>query len=466
MGDSWPYALHAFYQTPAFTDDILVDWAKSVCEHGRLLQEKHKSGNWLIMEMNGLAQLSIFFPELKKSGEWLSFAFRIMEEELERQLYPDGFQYELSTNYHEVVLANYFRLIRVAQAYGISVPGTFLAALERALEVYVKLVQPDGRLPDLNDGSHAKAADFLASKLSFYPHRLDFRWAAGGEGEPPAYTSVALPYSGLMVMRSGWEKDAVWALFDAAPFGHGHQHEDKLSLLFFAHGKLLLTEGGNYAYDQSEMRQYVLSTRAHNTVRVDGKDQNRERDYHWQEEDIRRLSGMEYQVGEALDFARGTYDEGYGPECSKEVTHQRSVSFFKNGLFEGQKPFLVVVDRLFSQQMHEYEALWHLEGELAALSGGCAEVPGLRLLYSEAVTAEQVCGQTEPEWQGWIANSFNQGDFRPIHTLLCRAKGSDLRFVTVLDPFRQIDRVAASQAISDTSIRLQLVNGQIIVVNE
>jgi len=39
--------------------------------------------------------------------------------------------------------------------------------------------------------------------------------------------------------------------------------------------RLLLTEGGNYAYDDSEMRRYVLSTRAHNTLRVDNQDQNR-----------------------------------------------------------------------------------------------------------------------------------------------------------------------------------------------
>ena len=35
----------------------------------------------------------------------------------------------------------------------------------------------------------------------------------------------------------------------------------------------------NYAYDTSEMRKYVLSTRAHNTIRIDGKDQNTRRSW-------------------------------------------------------------------------------------------------------------------------------------------------------------------------------------------
>lgn len=80
---NWPYALHAFYKSPAFTDDLLVDWVKSVCQHGHLLHDQHKHGNWLIMEMNGLAQLSIIFPELARADEWRTFAFDLLEADME-----------------------------------------------------------------------------------------------------------------------------------------------------------------------------------------------------------------------------------------------------------------------------------------------------------------------------------------------------------------------------------------------
>ena len=104
----------------------------------------------------------------------------------------------------------------------------------------------------------------------------------------PTYTSAAMEYAGMMVMRTGWGKDDVWAFMDAAPFGTGHQHEDKLNLLMYAHGKYILTENGSYAYDDSEMRKYALSTRSHNTVRVNGMDQNRRVCYKWHEEDIQK----------------------------------------------------------------------------------------------------------------------------------------------------------------------------------
>ena len=54
------------------------------------------------MEMNGLAQIGILYPQFRLAGEWLKQAYESLEEELGRQIYPDGFQYELATNYHDV----------------------------------------------------------------------------------------------------------------------------------------------------------------------------------------------------------------------------------------------------------------------------------------------------------------------------------------------------------------------------
>ena len=95
MGANWPYILFTFYKTPAFTDDILINWYKSVYEHGERLSKNHMTGNWLIMEMNGLGQIGILYPQFKKSEKWLQQALESLEEELDRQIYPDGFQYEL-----------------------------------------------------------------------------------------------------------------------------------------------------------------------------------------------------------------------------------------------------------------------------------------------------------------------------------------------------------------------------------
>ena len=66
MGGEWQWALHSFYRSPHFTDDVLVDWYKSVWEHGWRLRNFHRTGNWLIMEMNGLAQIGILYPQFQE----------------------------------------------------------------------------------------------------------------------------------------------------------------------------------------------------------------------------------------------------------------------------------------------------------------------------------------------------------------------------------------------------------------
>lgn len=482
MGATWPYALHTFYKSPYFTDDILVDWYKSLWEHGNRMQYHHWRNNWLIMEMNGLAYIAILCPEFKKSNEWLEFAFDRLGKELKRQFYADGFQFELSTNYHDVVINNYQRAIQLANAYEIPVPREFMDDLENAVRLYVRIMMPDGKVPDLNDGRMKDASVFIRPKQGLYPGRDDFEWvlSQGKEGHQPEYTSLALPYSGFMVMRNGWDKNALWGLLDAAPFGTGHQHEDKLSLLLYMGGRMILTEGGNYAYDDSEMRRYVLSTRSHNTIRVDGMDQNRRRDYKWNEEDIQKDSGMEYVITSDYDYAKGVYDEGYGPDVDRSITHTRSVYFIKNPrkltvVKEEEKekeplePFFLVIDRMKADSPHTYETLWHLDTREARISKGRIEAKEVTILSSVGKADSTIlCGQEKPEWQGFRSVGGNQGDYIPVPTVQQKVKGQDIRMVTVFYPGerRSMVQVEACDDCEDTKIKFYLADGRVLEWDE
>ncbi|MCX7670893.1 MAG: hypothetical protein N2439_12565, partial [Anaerolineae bacterium] len=209
MGGSWQWALHSFYKSPHFTDDVLVDWYKSVWEHGWRLRNFHRTGNWLIMEMNGLAQIGILYPQFLDAPAWKQYAFERLVEELDAQVYPDGWQIELSTGYHQVDINNYQWLMDVCRAYDEPIPPAFRAGLERMHTVNVLLMMPDGRLPDLNDGGWHEVARLMKSAVRDYPERADFLWARtrGAQGRPPALTSHAFPYAGYYVMRTGWEPD-------------------------------------------------------------------------------------------------------------------------------------------------------------------------------------------------------------------------------------------------------------------
>ncbi len=483
MGGSWQWALHFFYQSPHMTDDVLIDWYKSVWEHGWRLRNFHRTGNWLIMEMNGLAQIGILYPQFVDAAPWKSYAFDKLVEELDAQVYPDGFQVELSTGYHQVDIRNYGWLMDVCRAYDVPVPEAFQTGLERMHTVNVHMMMPDGRLPDVNDGGWRPVAQLMDGAVEAYPEREDFRWAysEGTEGAPPDETSVAFPYAGYYIMRTGWAPDAVWALFDGGPFGYGHQHEDKLNLLLHAYGRLLLTEAGNYAYDSSEMRRYVLSTRAHNTIRIDGQDQNRRLNYDREAFDVTERAGARWRTTDAYDVAEATYDEGYGPEAARTVTHRRKAIMVKETA-GGLGPFLISVDRLTPEDdaAHTAEILWHLDAFRATVDGVAVhsqadETANLSVLPSatDGLSVELVAGQETPEWQGWVAiKNHQQGQYAPTPTARYElAFSTPVRLVTLLYPTPPgeeclVGAVEAPTDIDATGIRLHLADGSTVDLSE
>ncbi|MDO4295554.1 MAG: alginate lyase family protein [bacterium] len=497
MGANWPYALFTFYQTPAFTDDILVDWYKSLVENARRLERRRTTGNWLVMEMNGLAHIAIEAPILKDSKHWYQVAVDVLVQELQKQIYEDGFHYELATGYHDVVINNYQRMMVMAKAFHMEIPEVFVRYLKKMCRLDVKLMMPDGTLPDLNDGSRAKVAEILERRKALFEDDEVLNWAVseGKEGKALEETSIILPNSGFFVMRTGWDADATWVLFDGGPFGRAHQHEDKLSVTIYANHKYLLIEGGNYGYDGSPMRRYVMSTRAHNTIRVDGLEQSRLRSFRWQEDDIKKPSGLVAEVGEEFDFAEAVYEDGYGTELKeavtdfwnfegkltdeerkkvdKSVSHKRSLYFFKKPE-HGLKPFLLVVDRLYAKdgKEHSYELIWHLNSENPVMEEGehRLEMKDVTVLTAgEASQMQVVSGQMEPEVQGWMSLKGSKKGAVEIPTLLCTAKAGSGCMVTVLYPHLEgekcpIKAVLADKEVEAEKVTLQLENGECIAV--
>ncbi|WP_175477016.1 alginate lyase family protein [Ruania alba] len=482
MGAHWPTAIHAFLASPVLTDDVLVDWCKSVWEHGRRLWRSHRARNWLIMEMNGLAQIGILYPMLSHAQQWREYALERLAAELECQVHPDGVHGELSTNYHQVVVRNYEQVRDVADAYGVSWPEVFDPWLESMHSVNLGLMQPDGSLPDLNDGRQRPVAPLLHRAVARYPHRADLRWAhtEGRDGRPPAWTSVAFPHAGYYVMRTGWGQEAVWGLFDGGPFGLAHQHEDKLNLLVHAYGQPMLVEAGNYAYDASPMRTYVRSTRAHNTIRVDGQDQNRAQHFDRDAVDLQVTSRAQWASSARVDAVEATYDEGYGTNGSPTVRHTRRVFLIKAG-FETLGPMFLVVDRLLPEDdaLHTYEILWHLRGRVQAeglVVAGTSRGTARLAVASSAVdgmTVRVVAGQREPEWQGWVSvGTHQQGEYAPIPTAIYDvAAAGPLRVVTVLYPSPPgapcaVRGVCASTDVADTAVQIATATGEWLRLDE
>jgi len=418
MFSSWPDCYFRFLSSPSFTDDALVLMVKSMVEHARHLLANPTSNNWLAMEMNGLFHVGVLFPEFKESSVWRDTAAKRLYDEVNIQVYPDGAQVELATGYHGVSLHNFLGTLKLAELNRITLPGDYAARLERMYDYYLKLAMPDGLYPALNDAGWGDCRRSLQDGAERFPQRLDWRWLAsrGREGTAPAFTSVSFPYAGWAVMRSGWGAEDLYLHYEYGPFGAGHQHEDKLSLVMHAFGRRLLTEGGVYAYDSSPWRRYVLSTRAHNTIMVDSQEQRRSglRETYVTKEPLPNRWTSTPQ----FDFAEGWFDEGYGAKRDRTVTHRRAVLFIK-------PEYWLIIDRLSPSDgaVHRYEAIFHFDGENGdtttapmAVRSTEPNVANLAIvpLHPEGLSVTLVKGQEQPCVQGWVpAHGY---DVRPVAT--------------------------------------------------
>ena len=468
----WSRQIAAFAKSPQVTDEFLTRYFISIWEHGWRLRNNSTRGNWLLMELHGLLRISLLYPFLNDAPEWRAYALKILQEEFSRQVYPDGFQYELSTGYHGVVVSNYKAIFDLYENLGLERPEFIRTGLEKMFETYVRLATPDGGTPSLNDGSNANVARWCRMASRFYPERADFRWFATGgrEGTPPDYLSTVFPWAGAVVFRTSWAKDAVWGYMDASPFGRGHQHEDKLNFLLNAYGKTMLTEGGNYMYDSSDCRKYVLSTRAHNTIRIDGLEQNRRRTYRWKDADITVKADVEFSTSPTRDVARSTYKDGYGPQ-QELVVHHRTVLFLKEE--PGLAPFFVVIDRLAApdDRPHAFEIMWHLEECKLAIdgqtfTGDFGDGIGLAAATSDAVAKiTDMKGQHKPYFQGWMPIWVGgPHEHRPIPTPVVQGTFTGAkRIVTVLYPYRgganRLRGVTADADPKADSFTLMLADG-------
>jgi len=405
MVESWPSAFFTLLHSPHFTPEACCTMLKSMIEHARHLTRWRTGGNWLALECSGMAAVGTAFPELRESREWRETAVATLGAQLAQQVYPDGAQFELSTGYQHVAMASFLEVLRLARRSGVEPPAGYRERLASMYVCDLYMAEPDGRLPDLNDGSRRSVKESLAvGAREVAPDHPTLRWAAtdGREGAAPADTSRLFPYAGWMAMRSGWGgPEERYGLLEAGPYGYGHQHEDKLNLIVYGYGREHVSDAGYYDYDASEWRRYVLSTRGHNTLRIDGHDQARAglRETYVTQDPLRDI---EWATGPGLDYGAGMYADGYGPDRSIAVTHRRQVVFVKPDYF-------VVVDTVGGAGTHEIESLFHLNHEEAETEGtvarsvdpdtsnvvvAAAPVGGLDLRV--------IKGQLTPEIQGFI----------------------------------------------------------------
>jgi hypothetical protein len=457
------------------TDEALITFLRAFIDHAHHLMAFHTgAGNWLAMEGNGLFHVGVLFPEFKAAPSWRDTAAGWIHAELQNQVLPDGIQIELSSSYHHVSLRNFLAVYTIARLNEVALPGNFLQRLERMYDFDVYGAMPSRQLPPVQDGGLVDVRGPLEEAATLFPTRQDFRWYAtgGAAGAPPAATSHAFPYAGYYVMRSGWEPDARWLWFDGGPYGYGHQHEDKLQIIVAAYGKTFLVDPGNFTYERSRWRSYFVDSASHNVVLVDGRPQRRggqPRDNYLIKDTLPHI----WVSRPEFDYAEATFDEGFGGDVGRTVSHTRGVLFIK-------PDFWVVLDKLDANdgRAHTYDALFHFDTKLG--------IDGLRVVTQNPAEANLtlvmrpdpglslriVEGQENPV-QGWLPAVGTTPrpaptSVRPAPVAIYTARGGTTHLLYVLAPAPKgaADPVKSVEPLdnSPSAARITFVDGRVYEV--
>jgi hypothetical protein len=454
----WARIFYGLINCPELTPATRLLMLSSIPEHAHYLKNFHSEGNWLTMEMSGLATAATVWPEFNKSPSWLAYSKETMTASLKKQVYPDGVQTELTSHYHQVALNNFSLFMELCKQAKEPLLPLYASQVEKMWNYIAYTMRPDGYGLLNNDADLDYNRDKITAAALDYG-RKDWLYIAsnGKKGvKPKGPPSIIFPWAGQLIMRSGFEPNAQWAFFDIGPWGTGHQHNDKLHLSVSAYGRDLLVDGGRFAYRgevAKKFRHYATGSFSHNVLLIDSNGQAPGPGLNTQP-----ISQEHFRITKDFDYSWSSFDKFIN--VKGESKHTRAI-FYVRG------KFWVVVDRINTDRPHKIEALWHWHPDCKVLikknnivstqneNGNLEIIP----VGSTPWSVSLVKGQENPDIQGWYSKEYNEyvPNTASIYSTEINKSSS---FVWILYPSKNNSPMVQAKIISENKdgITLQVVN--------
>lgn len=345
----------------------------------------------LLGEAVALHALGALFPEWPRAGKWRRVGGEITLCEAHRQVQADGSHFEQSTYYHVYALD---MLLFHARLAGVE---PFRATLERMAEYLTSVAGPMQRLPLIGDDDGGRFFHPYGPRERFGRATLAVASDLLGRGFESGAPAVLHREAGLAVMTAG----DLHVIVDAGPFGPGaagHSHSDTLSVVVRAGEEDILIDPGTYTYvGDPRWRDWFRGSIAHNTTRVDGRDDaDPAGPFRWRGRP--RVEIKEWRTG--------------GGECYLDAVcngRRRQV------LLRGRR--LSIVDLIEMEGEHRIEQFWHLGASVVQAGPGCFQI-GRRAQLTLSGP-----GRVELSRDGWRSRTLGHKTHAPLIRVWVDARG-------------------------------------------
>jgi uncharacterized heparinase superfamily protein len=345
-----------------FRGRVTTAWLDSLYRQAQWLEkniEYHILANHLLKNAKALFFAGTFFTGAN-AERWRRKGWKILLEQADEQILSDGGHFERSPMYHSIVIEDYLDSLNlVGGTAGLvsAAEADFLASkTKRALDFLHDICRPDGSIPLFND-SAAGIAPPLDALAEYAALVMGYERSTRTEGLRVSSRDA----SGYFVIRN----DGDMLVVDCGELGPsyqpGHAHCDTLSFELTSDGRPLIVDSGVYDYEDSEMRRYVRSTRAHNTAMIDGCEQSELWGIFRVARRARPMDAKIEKIGESKARFSGSHD-GFARLPGRPV-HARDIEYEAEGVW-------TVVDHFTGAGEHRLESFIHLHPDFAVRQEG------------------------------------------------------------------------------------------------
>jgi hypothetical protein len=349
-----------------------------LAEHGRVLAARRNytpDNHGLFVDL-GLARLTVFLPFLEQAPQWRATARERFESTLRKRL-SQGMWLEHSSAYQFLAIRPLDSMLNVLGG------DEELAALRDEMQVAAAwFVRPDGEMTQFGDSNLEPVPDWAQGSLegsrAFFGAGFAFVRAPGPDGD-----------LGYLAVTDGFHNTT-------------HKHADELSFELFDRGVPVVTDTGLYHKDPGEIRDFVLSNRAHSGLAVDGLDLP--------------IADGSLAYGSGLT-AVGSGDGWYAIQGANRLLDEQGVAHSRLFLYRPGVA-LVIVDALDSELAHTYTRYLQLGPEVElgdgddssvqiaapTLGGAIYDVPGDNPAERSEARDQEIPlqGLTSPDFREWI----------------------------------------------------------------
>ena len=307
---NWLWGLALFENSPLFDDQTILKIAEVLWLTGKFISDHYEGttsfrSNHYLGDLIGVFHIGLAFKKMKMGQTWLDYTIREFCNQINKQVYEDGGDFEASVPYHRLVL-EFFTLFGVlAKRNNLNIDSSYFSRLKKMSEFVKGYLRPDGECPQIGDNDSGR--QFIVHPSKVNDHRYLLCWGAVlfedsnfkiegvdfssdslilfGEdsyniwknlkmGEPPR--TLSFRDFGIYIMRDFGHKFQLTIFCGSigqTGFG-GHSHNDKLSIDLVFKGMPFIVDPGTGVYTPDpEKRIFFRATKSHSTISIDGFEQ-------------------------------------------------------------------------------------------------------------------------------------------------------------------------------------------------